>query len=200
MTRGVAIIFLVTLGLAQVAGRQSDPIDIIVRDEMESQRIPGMAVAVIRRGEVIRAQGYGLANVEHNAPVTDRTIFQSGSLGKQFTATAVMLQVQDGKLSLSDPIGKYLQRSETWRAITVRHLLNHTSGIPDYNDGQLDYRKDYTEDELVKFAATCRSTSRPAPSGSTATPATSCSARWSAGCPEPSTATCCATRCSHRSA
>ncbi len=154
MTRGVAIIFLVTLGLAQVAGRQSDPIDTIVRDEMESQRIPGMAVAVIRRGEVIRAQGYGLANVEHNAPVTDRTIFQSGSLGKQFTATAVMLQVQDGKLSLSDPIGKYFDGPETWRAITVRHLLNHTSGIPDYNDGQLDYRKDYTEDELVKFAAT----------------------------------------------
>ena len=154
MTRGVAIIFLVTLGLAQVAGRQPDPIDIIVRDEMESQRIPGMAVAVIRRGEVIRAQGYGLANVEHNAPVTDRTIFQSGSLGKQFTATAVMLQVQDGKLSLSDPIGKYFDGPDTWRAITVRHLLNHTSGIPDYNDGQLDYRKDYTEDELVKFAAT----------------------------------------------
>ena len=153
MTRGVAIIFLVTLGLAQVAGRQSDPIDTIVRDEMRSQRIPGMAVAVITRGEVIRAQGYGLANVEHNVPVTDRTIFQSGSLGKQFTATAVMLQVQDGKLSLSDPIGKYFDGPDAWRAITVRHLLNHTSGIPDYNDGQLDYRRDYTEDELVKFAA-----------------------------------------------
>src|SRR5688572_9617656 len=65
-----------------------------------------------------------------------------------------MLQVQDGKLSLSDPLAKFFPGPDSWRTITVRHLLSHTSGIPDYNDGQLDYRKDYTEDELVKFAAT----------------------------------------------
>src|SRR5687768_11869645 len=80
--------------------------------------------------------------------------FSSGSLGKQFTATAIMLQLQDGKLSLSDPLAKFFPGPDTWRTITVRHLLTHTSGIPDYNDGQLDYRKDYTEDELVKFAGT----------------------------------------------
>ena len=135
--------------------RATEPLDAIVNEEMQSQRIPGMAVAVIRKGEIVTAQGYGLANVEHNVPVTDRTIFQSGSLGKQFTATAVMLQVQDGRLSLTDPIAKFFDNAPpAWRDITVRHLLTHTSGIPDYNDGQLDYRKDYTEDDLVKFAAT----------------------------------------------
>ena len=145
---------LLLLALSPLQARQGDAIDAIVREVMAAQRVPGMAVAVIRRGDILKSQGYGLANVEHNVPVTPQTIFQSGSLGKQFTATAIMLQVQDGKLSLTDPLAKFFPGPDTWRAITVRHLLTHTSGIPDYNDGQLDYRKDYTEDELVKFAAT----------------------------------------------
>lgn len=155
MKHATALLLLATLVQAPLSGGQADPIDTIVRDEMTSQRIPGMAVAVVRRDEVISAKGYGLANVEHSVPVSERTIFQSGSLGKQFTATAVMLQVEDGKLSLSDPLAKHFANGPAaWRDITVRHLLTHTSGIPDYNDGQLDYRKDYTEDELVAFAAT----------------------------------------------
>ena len=86
-------------------------------------------------------------------PVTPDTIFQSGSLGKQFTAAAVMLQVEDGKLALTDSVTKFFPDApQTWRAITVEHLLTHTSGIPDYTDGTIDYRKDYTEDELAKFA------------------------------------------------
>ena len=85
--------------------------------------------------------------------VTDETIFQSGSLGKQFTATAVMLLVEDGKLALTDPLIKfYPDGPAAWRPITVRHLLTHTSGIPDYTDGQVDHRRDYTEDELARLA------------------------------------------------
>jgi N-acyl-D-aspartate/D-glutamate deacylase/CubicO group peptidase (beta-lactamase class C family) len=153
MVRLIVALLLVT-ALAPMQARQADAIDAIVREEMTAQRIPGMAVAVIRRGEVIKAQGYGLANVEHNVPVTDETIFQSGSVGKQFTAAAVMLQVEDGKLTLTDPLIKFFPNGPaTWRDITVRHLLTHTSGIPDYTDGMVDYRKDYTEDELVAFAS-----------------------------------------------
>jgi N-acyl-D-aspartate/D-glutamate deacylase len=138
-----------------VAGHQDDPIDAIVRAQLAAERVPGMAVAVIRHGEILKAQGYGLANIEHNVPVTDETMFQSGSLGKQFTALAVMLQVADGKLALSDPLATFFPDGPaTWRDITVRHLLTHTSGIPDYNDGLLDYRRDYSEDELVRFAQT----------------------------------------------
>lgn len=147
---------LTALSLALLAsttlGAQQDSIDAILSQEMTSQRIPGMAVAIIRRGEVIKAQGYGLANVEHNVPVTPHTMFQSGSLGKQLTATAVMLQVEDGRLALSDPISKFLGSTPpSWAGITVRHLLTHTSGIPDYTEGQVDERKDYTEDELVRI-------------------------------------------------
>ena len=153
MVRAIVGLLLI-LAMVTLDARQGDAIDAIVRDVMTAQRVPGMAVAVIRGREVIKSQGYGLANVEHNVAVTPQTIFQSGSLGKQFTATAIMLQVQDGKLSLTDPLTKFFPGPDSWRTITVRHLLSHTSGIPDYNDGQLDYRKDYTEDELVKFAAT----------------------------------------------
>ncbi len=135
--------------LAQVP----DPVDAIVAAQMRAQRIPGVAVAVVRRGEVVKAKGYGFANVEHEVPVTDRTIFQSGSVGKQFTATAVMLLVEDGVLSLSDPLKKfYPDGPASWQPITVRHLLSHTSGIPDYTGGLVDYRRDYTDDDLARMA------------------------------------------------
>lgn len=153
--QAITVVLLAVMAHAPLGGAQSDAVEAIVRDEMTSQRVPGMAVAVIRGGQVITAQGYGLASVEHNVPVSADTIFESGSLGKQFTATSVMLQVEDGKLSLSDPLPKFFPNAPAaWRDITVRHLLTHTSGIPDYTDGQLDLRRDYTEDELVSFAAT----------------------------------------------
>src|SRR3712207_3309714 len=73
----------------------------LVAAEMPRQRIPGLAVGIVHSGQVV-ARGYGLANVEHTVPVTDAPIFQSGSLGKMFTAAAIMLQVEDGKLRLDD--------------------------------------------------------------------------------------------------
>jgi N-acyl-D-amino-acid deacylase len=132
---------------------QSDAIDDIVGKEMSRQRIPGLAIAVVRGGSVVKLQGYGFANVELSVPASDETIFQSGSLGKQFTAVSVMLQVEDGKLALSDSLSKFFPAAPAaWRDITVRHLLTHTSGLPDYTDGAFDFRRDYTEDELVAFA------------------------------------------------
>src|SRR5688572_16297526 len=149
----VKVLLLLALLVAPLQARQSDVVDTIVREEMTAQRIPGMAIAMIQGDRVISAKGYGFANVEHNVAVTDETIFQSGSLGKQFTATAVMLQIEDGKLALTDPLSKFFANApESWRPITVRHLLTHTSGIPDYTDGMIDYRKDYGEEDLVKFA------------------------------------------------
>jgi N-acyl-D-amino-acid deacylase len=127
-------------------------IDEFVRAEMQRQRVPGVAIGLVYKGGVI-ARGYGYANVEHLVPVTADTIFQSGSLGKMFTAAVVMLLVEEGKLTLSDPITKFFPKAPAaWRAITVRHLLTHTSGIPDYTTSTFDYRKDYTEDELAHLA------------------------------------------------
>lgn len=128
-------------------------VDSFVNSELGRQRIPGVAIAVIRNGEPVILRGYGEANVEHRVPVTPSTIFQSGSLGKMFTSTLVMMLVEDGKLELDRSIAQYLPGvPEAMRQITVRHLLTHTSGIPDYTTGTLDYRKDYTEDQLMQLA------------------------------------------------
>lgn len=132
----------------------SDDVDRYVRAEMAKQKIPGLSLVVVRNGAIVKAAGYGLANVEHNVPVTPETVFQSGSLGKQFTAAAVMLLVEEGKLALDSPIKTYLPKvPSTWNRITVRHLLNHTSGIKNYDDDDLDFRKDYTEGELLAIAS-----------------------------------------------
>ena len=137
--RHCAAFLLLALAAARPAGAQTVPvakIDEFVRAEMARQKIPGVAIAVVKNGAVVKIDGYGFANVEHKVPVTPATIFQSGSLGKQFTAAAVMLQVEDGKLALTDRVTKFFPDApQTWRAITVRHLLTHTSGIPDYTDG-----------------------------------------------------------------
>lgn len=128
-------------------------LDEFVLAEMRNQKVPGLAVAIVRNGEVIAAKGYGSANVEHGIPVTRSTMFQSGSVGKMFTATAVMLEVERGRLALDNSILDYLPDApSSWRPITVRHLLTHTSGIPDYSPKQIDYRRDYSEDELAKLA------------------------------------------------
>lgn len=125
---------------------------------MRRQRIPGLALAVVSHGRVIKARGYGFADVELRVPATDSTVFQSGSVGKQFTAAGVLLLVEAGKLGLDDAITKYLPEGEAdWRGITVRHLLTHTSGIHEYEEDAdsslVDMRHDYTEDELVRVAA-----------------------------------------------
>lgn len=147
---------LLALGIIPASAQtrtDADAIDRFVAAEMADQQIPGVAVAIVRGGAVMKARGYGYANVEHEVPVTRETIFQSGSLGKQFTAVAVMLQAEDGKLSLSDPITRFFPDAPAaWKAITVRHLLTHTSGIPDYTTDAFDYRRDYTEDEIAKMA------------------------------------------------
>ncbi|HSE20860.1 MAG TPA: serine hydrolase domain-containing protein [Pyrinomonadaceae bacterium] len=128
----------------------STKVDDYIRREMQSQQIPGLALAVIKDGQIVIAKGYGLANVEHQVPVKPETIFQSGSTGKQFTATAVMMLVEEGKLNLEDKITKYFADGpEAWRNITVRHLLTHTSGMTDYPT-DFDLRRDYTEDELYQ--------------------------------------------------
>ena len=128
----------------------SNKVDEYIRAEMVAQQIPGVSLAVIKNGEIVIARGYGLANVEHQVPVKPETIFQSGSMGKQFTATAVMMLAEEGKLSLDDKITKYfLDGPAAWNNITVRHLLTHTSGMTDYPD-DFDLRRDYTEDELVQ--------------------------------------------------
>jgi CubicO group peptidase (beta-lactamase class C family) len=129
----------------------ADSVDDYVRSELARQRIPGAAIAVTRGGKIIKAAGYGYANLEHQVPVKPETVFQSGSISKQLAAAVAMLLVEDGKIVLDDPVKKYLPDAPpTWDGITIRHLLTHTSGIPEYQYGKdFDMRKDYTDDERL---------------------------------------------------
>ena len=94
---------------------------------------PGAAVAIRQHGEVIHAKGYGLANVEWGMPIATDTVFRIGSVTKQFTAAAILKLAEAGKLGIDDPIERHLPDYPVdGRTITVRHLLNHTSGIKSY--------------------------------------------------------------------
>jgi CubicO group peptidase (beta-lactamase class C family) len=122
-----------------------------VKAEMQRQHIPGMALLVVKNGKVIRSEGFGLANVELQVPVKPETIFQSGSVGKQFTATAVMMLVEEAKIGLDDPLTKYFADAPpAWKEVTVRELLSHTAGFGDYPKN-FDFRKDWTEAEELKL-------------------------------------------------
>ena len=141
-----------------LTSQQVASIDRYVAARMTKDHVPGLAVGVYRRGEILLAKGYGLANVELSVPVTPQTIFQSGSVGKQFVSAAVMLLVEEGKARLDDSIVQYFPDApDWWKPILVRNLLSHTSGLAEYETaeragpkGPFYLRLDFTEDELVK--------------------------------------------------
>src|SRR5690349_8246722 len=111
-------------------GLRADSVDTYVERQLKAQNVPGLSLAVVRGGKVEKAKGYGLADVELNAPATENTVYQWASVSKQFTATAIMLLAQDGKLKLEDPISRHYPDSpSSWKDVTIRHLLTHTSGI-----------------------------------------------------------------------
>jgi len=125
-------------------------VDHYIQAEMAKRKIPGLAMLVARNGKIVRAQGYGFSNVELQVPVKPETIFQPGSMGKQFTATAVMTLVEEGKIGLDDPLTRYFPDAPAaWKQVTVRRLLSHPGGFTDYPK-KFDFRRDRSEDELLK--------------------------------------------------
>ena len=125
----VLIVAILLLLVPSVAA-QADKVDDYITSEMKNRRIPGLALAVVKNGEVIKAKGYGLANLELNVPVTTDSVFELASVTKSFTATALMMLVEEGKVGLDDRIITHLINAPySWRDITVRHLLTHTAGF-----------------------------------------------------------------------
>ena len=148
----VVALILVGSAFSQTSGPTPDLVAQYVQAEMARQHIPGLALLVSRNGEPVRAEGFGFSNVELQVPVKPETVFQSGSMGKQFAATAIMMLVEEGKIGLDDSITKYFPEAPaTWKPVTVRHLLSHSGGFTDYPKN-FDFRKDRSEDELLKIA------------------------------------------------
>src|SRR5688572_32785928 len=140
MIRVIAALVLCVAGLTAAAPQDVNTrIEAYIQAEMKRLNIPGLSLAVVKAGRPFLIKGYGLANVEHGVPVKPETVFQTGSVGKQFTATLAMMLVEEGKLNLNDAITKYLpEGKDKWGGVTIKHLLSHTSGLPDLPYGRMD--------------------------------------------------------------
>jgi CubicO group peptidase (beta-lactamase class C family) len=110
-------------------------IDAAVKQDVKSGRVAGAAIAVLRDGKLIFAKGYGRSNLELATAVNARTVFRIGSLTKQFTAAGVLLLAEQGKLKIDDQLSLYLPNFPRANEVTLRDLLNHTSGIHNFTEG-----------------------------------------------------------------
>ena len=135
-------LLLVAHASAQTAAASSPPsaqeitrkVDEYVNAAMRVSRFGG-AVLVARDGQPIVSRGYGMANIEHNVPNTPQTVFRIGSVTKQFTGMAIVMLQERGKLSVNDPVCKHLPDCpQAWQPITIKNLLTHTAGIPNYTE------------------------------------------------------------------
>jgi D-alanyl-D-alanine carboxypeptidase len=139
-----------------VPAAQPDPVDEYVRAQLTPRHLPGVSLAVVKNGRIVKSAGYGLASLELDAPATPHTVYEIGSISKQFAADAILLLVEDGKLRLDDPLSKYLDPTPpAWVPITLRHILTHTSGLADFDTGDIgfSYRREYTAGEFVDLLA-----------------------------------------------
>ena len=163
IARVLVILGLVAIGarslpasdLPAIPAEQTTRVDEIVQQAMQKQGIPGVSLAVVQDGRLVLAKGYGMANIELQVPATPETVYQIQSITKSFTATGIMLLVEEGRIRLEDKISAHLENTPgTWQEITVRHLLTHTSGIKDFiNDPTASLRLDVTEEEVFKATA-----------------------------------------------
>ena len=142
------------VAFALVAGTQTaaaDKVDDYIRKEMARQHIPGLSLAIVRDGKIVKSAGYGIADLDNDVKVRPETVFEVASITKQFTASLIMMLVQDGKFKLDDKVISILKDApDKWKDITVRHLLNHTASLPALGKGfpGISKLRDATTDEM----------------------------------------------------
>ena len=141
---------LCLLIVAFTSAAHADPTDDFIMMQMRSQNIPGLSLAIIKDGTIVKVQGYGLADVKGKVAATPETVYDIASISKPLVATALMRLVQEGVLSIDEPITKHLSDlPPAWRGITLRHLLTHTSGLVRDSPGYEQYR-DREDSEVIK--------------------------------------------------
>lgn len=124
------LVWAATLWLGPAIGLRADDVDDYVVAQMSRQHIPGLSLAVLKNGRPVKVQGYGIANLELGTPAAPESVYQIGSVSKQFIAAGIVLLSAESKVALDDSVAKYLEDApDAWRAITIRHLLTHTSGL-----------------------------------------------------------------------
>jgi CubicO group peptidase (beta-lactamase class C family) len=160
--------FSTVLGLGFVgffcAASANEQIDDLVLEEMRVNDIPGLAVAVVSGGNVVKLGTYGVANVELDVSVTPGSVFELASLTKHFTAAAVLLLAEEGKLGLNDQLSNFVEDAPPeWSEIRISHLLNHTAGLADRFEETLDGRQimDHSSDDMLRSAMDTPTIGRP---------------------------------------
>jgi CubicO group peptidase (beta-lactamase class C family) len=112
-----------------------DSLEAFLLSQMHKRRIPGLQLAAVQNGTLVKLGAYGLANIEHSVPVTTQTVFTINSIAKAFAGVAIMQLVEEGKLDIAAPLSRYFDGlPAAWQAVTVQQLLTHTSGLPSYRD------------------------------------------------------------------
>ncbi|QHL87928.1 serine hydrolase [Nibribacter ruber] len=126
---------LATLLLSHAVHAQTDSVDVFLKKIMQERAIPGLQLAVVRGGQIVKTGAYGVASLEYQTPVTPTTAFSLNSITKSFTGVALLQLVEEGKLDLGAPISTYLPDvPEAWQKVTVRQLASHTGGLPNVID------------------------------------------------------------------
>lgn len=129
------LIALLLFSFSSSSFAQNDSVDVFVMQQMQKRKIPGLQLAIVRNGKIVKTGNYGLANVQDSIPVSDQTVFTINSITKAFVGVAILQLAEAGKLNLAAPVATYLDSlPEAWRSVTVQQLLSHTSGIPDIVD------------------------------------------------------------------
>jgi CubicO group peptidase (beta-lactamase class C family) len=140
---------------------EASSVESFITTQMQRQRIPGLSMAIVRSNNVIYSKAFGIANLELNAPTTTSSVFKIGSTSKPFIATAIMMLVEEGKLSLDNDIAKYFNKTpSSWSGILLRHLISHTSGFPRELPGWTSYG-DFSEEEFVAMIEKTEPTTKP---------------------------------------
>jgi CubicO group peptidase (beta-lactamase class C family) len=146
----LVVVTVVTYGCA----RGGTDLDDFIVVTMQKAHVPGLSIGVLKDGKIVKLRGYGLADVEQNVPAAPQTVYQTGSIGKQFTAMLIMMLAEKGVLSIEDPITKYLGTpNPAWKGVTIRELLTHTAGISNAGLDRADLTHSYTEDQTIKLIA-----------------------------------------------
>ena len=123
-------------------------IDEYIEDIIAEKQIPGISVAVVKEGKPLLIKGYGIANLEHSILATPKTVYEIASVGKTFTATIIMMLVEEGVVELDGAIATYLDNiPSAWHSVTIRQILSHQSGLPGYTEVD-NYWKDIIRYDL----------------------------------------------------
>ena len=146
-----------SVNAATISEAQKTKVDEIAAAWIASGKTPGIVVGIASDGKMLHAKGYGSADLEQNVPMATDSILLIGSITKQFTVAAILQLVEQKKLSLEDPISKYYPDFPRGREVTIRQILNHTSGIFNYTAHEMPdgpkWRQAYTADEMIKRVA-----------------------------------------------